>query len=343
MDHINVVKRAFQTTWRYRALWVFGILIALTSGGGGNGGGGSYGGSGNGGRSSDFPFPKEFSLPGASSKIADVLPGILASVAGALVPIIIGLVCLALFLTVVAMVIRYVATTALIRMVDDHEETGEKRGVRWGLNQGWSRSAWRLFLIDLLITLPTVVIFIVLFALALSPLLLWTTGDEAAGAIGTVITLVTVIPLGLLAIVVGIVLTVLNRFFRRACALEGLGVMDSIRQGYTLARGHIGDTLIMWLIMLGLGIAWIIVVIPVTILVLVLALAAGGLPALAVGWLASMSLEGAWPYIIGAAIGLPIFVVVMVVPLTFLGGLVEVFKSSIWTLTYRELRTPQSA
>jgi hypothetical protein len=99
----------------------------------------------------------------------------------------------------------------------------------------------------------------------------------------------------------------------------------------------------MWLIMLGLGIAWIIVIIPVTLIVLVLALAAGGLPALAVGALASMSLEGAWPYIIGAAIGIPIFILVMVVPLTFLGGLVEVFKSSVWTLTYRELRASEQA
>jgi hypothetical protein len=260
-----------------------------------------------------------------------------------LVPIIIGLICLGLFFAVVAVIVRYVATTALIRMVDDNEETGEKRGVRWGLNQGWSRSAWRLFLIDLLITLPTVIIFIALFALALSPLLLWTTGNEGAGAIGTVITLATIIPLVLLAVVVAIVLTVLNRFFRRACALEGLGVMDSIRRGYKLARQHVGDTLIMWLIMLGLGIAWAIVIIPTTILLVIVAGVAGGLPGLVVGWLASMSLQGAWPWIIGAAIGLPIFLLVFIVPITFLGGLVEVFKSSIWTLTYRELRAPQSA
>ena len=36
--------------------------------------------------------------------------------------------------------------------------------------------------------------------------------------------------------------------------------------------------------------------------------------------------------------GLPIFILVVAVPGLFLGGLVEVFKSSVWTLTYRELR-----
>ena len=47
MDHFKILRRAFQLTWSYRALWMFGILLALTtassgvnSGGGGGGGGG---------------------------------------------------------------------------------------------------------------------------------------------------------------------------------------------------------------------------------------------------------------------------------------------------------------
>jgi len=34
-------------------------------------------------------------------------------------------------------------------MVDGHETMGEKVGFRQGWRLGWSRSAWRLFLIDL--------------------------------------------------------------------------------------------------------------------------------------------------------------------------------------------------
>jgi len=32
MDHFKIVKRALETTWRYRALWLFGALVALTAG-----------------------------------------------------------------------------------------------------------------------------------------------------------------------------------------------------------------------------------------------------------------------------------------------------------------------
>jgi len=40
----------------------------------------------------------------------------------------------------------------------------------------------------------------------------------------------------------------------------------------------------------------------------------------------------------GGAVGIPIFLLVMVTPLALLGGLREVFRSSAWTLTHRELR-----
>ena len=34
MDHVKVLKRAWEILWRYRVLWVFGIILALTAGGG---------------------------------------------------------------------------------------------------------------------------------------------------------------------------------------------------------------------------------------------------------------------------------------------------------------------
>ena len=39
MNHIDLLKRAFTITWRYRPLWIFGFFLALCGGGGGGGGG----------------------------------------------------------------------------------------------------------------------------------------------------------------------------------------------------------------------------------------------------------------------------------------------------------------
>jgi len=99
------------------------------------------------------------------------------------------LACVIVILIIAATVAHYVAETALIRMVDDYEETGEKHSVRQGFRLGWSRTALRFFLIDLLIGLPVAVVFILLFALAFAPPLLWATDSTAAEVIGTVVTI----------------------------------------------------------------------------------------------------------------------------------------------------------
>ena len=39
MDHMKVLKRAWQILWSYKALWIFGIILALTTSSGSNSGG----------------------------------------------------------------------------------------------------------------------------------------------------------------------------------------------------------------------------------------------------------------------------------------------------------------
>ena len=328
MDHLKVLRRSFEITWRYRALWVFGILLALTTRGGGDGGGG---GGGNGSR--------QLSLPPSGGIQAPQIP---PQVVSTLIVVGIGLACVILLLIVASVIVRYVAETALIRMVNDHEETGEKRSVRQGLRWGWSRTSLRLFLIDLLITVPLVVGFILLLLLALAPLLLWTTHSQAAGIIGTVATIGLVVLLILLFIAVIAAASLLIHFFRRVCALEEVGVVESIRRGYALVRRHLKDVVIMWLIMVGLTLAWAILMIPVVIMLLLLGLVLGGGPALLVGGLASQASSGPLPWLLAGAVGLPIFFLVLIIPLLFLGGLWQVYRSSAWTLTYRELRAMEA-
>jgi hypothetical protein len=132
MDHIRILKRAFSITTSYRALWIFGILLALTTGGNAPGSsGGGEGGTGSG----------TWEWPIISPEVLNAL-----IIAGVMV------LCLVLVLTVVATIARYVAETALIRMVDQHEATGvseRSAGLRWAGHaqrcacSGWtSSSAW---------------------------------------------------------------------------------------------------------------------------------------------------------------------------------------------------------
>jgi hypothetical protein len=342
MDHVKVLKRAWEILWRYRALWIFGIILALTTA---SGSPGSPSGPNGGGQpeyhidEGDWPFP--------DGRLE--LPEIAPEVVSTLVVIGVGLGCMVIFLIIATTVARYVAETALIRMVNDYEETGETQTIRQGFRIGWSRTALRLFLINLVIDLPLAVVFILMFLLAASPLLLWITESTPAGVIGTVATIGMFILVVLLAIVVGTVVSLLKHFFRRVCALEEAGVIESIRQGFAFVRRHLKDVFVMWLIMVGLSIGWAIAMIvatlaliPIIILLVIVGGVLGGVPALIVGGLVSLFFEGAVPYIVGALVGLPIFILVVAVPWVFLGGLMEVYKSNVWTLTYRELRVLES-
>jgi hypothetical protein len=398
MNYTKALKRAWETTWRYRALWIFGVILALTTI--------SWSTAASYDRDDDrdgssliyvLPNGDSIAIPGRADDRSDDSGDIVFNykhqaddrsyhkgdiiinynppddysvgvvsrskeghlhlellaarpeVVSTIITIGIALVCLIVLLIIAAAIARYVAETALIGMVDDYDETGQKHSVREGFRMGWSRTAFRLFLIKLLIGLPVAVAFILLFVLAAAPLLLWATKSTAIGVFGTVTTVGLGFLVTLLLIVVITVLSLLRRFFWRACALEELGVIESIRQGFGIVRRHLKDVVIMWLIMIAVQIGWVITLIataivlfPAIILLIVVGGVLGVLPALLIGGLASLIFEGAVPWILAGVAGLPIFILVVAAPWMFLGGLMEVFKSSVWTLTYQELRALES-
>lgn len=330
MDHIRILKRALEITWFYRALWVFGFILALTTPGGNSNGG--SGGSGGGGGSSYMPpsGPAGFWMP------PTVQIGPLE------VSLIVVLVLLAVLIAVVFTTARYVSEVGAIRMVNGYEETGEKVSVGQGFRLGWSRAAWRVFLIDLMLTLGAMLVLILLMAIALAPLLTLTLDNETLGVIASILTAGLVILVVFVAIVAVITLSVLMQFFRRAAVLENLGVFEAIRRGWAVARSRPGDVIIMALILFALSLAAVILILPLLLLLVFLGLAAGGLPGLLAGGLASLFLEGSAPVIVGLVVGLPLFLLIVILPLLFVSGLAQVFSLGTWTLAYREILALQT-
>jgi len=146
VDQIKILKRAFQISWRYRALWLIGLLLVLAGGGVGGlsggapgGGGGAPEASGGGREWRDLPdqWPEVW---------REIGPIVIA--AGAVLLVLAALVVL---VGVTRFVLRYVTRTSLIRMVDQFEETGEELGVGSALKLGWSRASFQLFLVSLIL------------------------------------------------------------------------------------------------------------------------------------------------------------------------------------------------
>jgi hypothetical protein len=317
MDHVGLLKRAFNITRRYRVLWIFGVLLALFSGAGG----------GNGGGRGNIQLPAEWLPSALSPEIID--PRRIIGIA-------VACCCLLLLLAIAGVIISYVAKTALYRMVDTIEETGECPSWRQGFRLGWSNRALRLLGIDLAIGVPFAVAAILVLALAASPLFLLMLEGEAM----TILAIVLTVGLGLLAILAiivgGVIVNLLMEFMHRQAVLEGQTVGRSIVLGYHMVRASFKDAVVMWLLMFGVGLAWAIVMIPVSLFVLILAAAVGALPA----WLIWRSTELVWPALLW---GIPVFFLIGVPPLVFLSGLYAVYQSSLWTLTFREFRARQQA
>jgi hypothetical protein len=247
-----------------------------------------------------------------------------------------------LVLLVITLVLRYIAEVALINMVNDQQKSNDVHSARKGWSLGFSTSALKLFLIDLVVYSLLLMLTPLLFLPALLPVLIAINGSPAAISIGlllmTSLTLVSVAAL----IVMWIAGMVTVQLARRASCLDGLGVLASIWRGFRLMRAQMGGVGLTWLVIVGLDLVYPILVAPVGILLAAVGLAVSGLLALILGSLLALVLAKTIAWTIAIIVGVVLLVLTVAIPMTLLGGLREVFKSSAWTLTFREAVRNQS-
>ena len=170
IDIKSILKRSWKILWNYKVLWIFGILLALTAGG--------SGGSSNSGWRNQMPQSGAGSLRGLGANdflpegapgwvnelvewfVSDVEPLFLnpEQHIGTFIAIGVILLLVVVVFSVIAAFVRYPAETAVMRMVDGYEADGTKLGFKQGWKLGWNRRAFRLWLIDLILSLPVVLL-----------------------------------------------------------------------------------------------------------------------------------------------------------------------------------------
>jgi len=357
MDPVKILKRAWHILWSYRALWVFGLILALTAAGSSSGNNGArFSGNGN-NQSYEAPMPENwreemrngFDEAGkALDKVfKEGLPALGISQGELTALIWIGAFFI-LFMIVVGIIMaiaRYISETALIRMVDEYEATDTKMSVRQGFRIGWSRTSWRLFLINLIVNLPAILLLGLLVAVGFITYNLVMSGNENFAVAG-IVSMIGIVFLAIFVVVIlSIILHLLRQFFWRACALEDLGVGESLRFGFKMVRENWKNVGLMWLIMIGLGILWvivsiiaIIVTIPVVIITSGIAALIAVVPGLLLVGFFSLFLNGLLPWIVGGIFIAPLFFTLAFSPWVLLTAWQQIYISTVWTLTYRELK-----
>ena len=358
---MNTVK-IFQNSWslmlRYKALWIFGVILALTTI--------SFGSAiwlrdtenrpertlvnweisamdqawikENFGL--DLPLSYTLEVKDLQVRLDDLSISTMES--SRLLNIVITMMAVLLTLFVITLVLRYIAETALIIMVNDQQKSNQVHSLREGWSLGFSFAALKLFLIDLVVYALLLMLTPLLFLPALLPVVIVINASPIAVSLGLLLmTSLTLLSLAAL-IVMWIAGLISLQLARRASCLDGLGVLASIWRGLRLMRAQLGGVGVTWLVIVGLDLVYPLLVAPVAILLAAVSLAVSGLSALILGSLLALVLAKTTAWTIAIIAGVVLLVLAVVIPMTLLGGMREVFKSSAWTLTFSEAVRNQS-
>jgi hypothetical protein len=355
IDFGKILKRAWYILWNYKVLWIFGILLALTTGGGNRGNNSNYQFNGN-----DTQTGNGYDMREAGPMMRELADWFTKDVVpvfehptehvATLIWIGVALFLFILIVSIIAAFIRYPSEVAVMRMVDGYEANGEKVGFRAGWKLGWNRRAFRLWVIDLIISLPGLV-FVALLLILVVVFFINTADATHTPSVSLVITTVGCLFLLVFAFIILMVfLGLLREFFARFVALEETGVGESLSQAWAFFKRNWKSAAVMWLIMLGIGIGFGIagiivffVLIPVYLVLLIPAVLVAAIPGLIAYGIASIFVSGPLAWIIGAIFALPVFFTILLAPLFLFGGWYQVYASNVWTLTYREMKLMNDA
>jgi len=305
VEYGAIIKRAWNITWRYRALWLLGLFAGISGcqGGGGNGGGGG----GNSGY--DFSAGDPFGA-NAEAWLARALPLIIA-----------GSVLLFAVL-IIWSIFGVAARGGLVFAVNELEE-GRERSLGESWREGF-KHFWSVVGLGILFNLPQLLVgLVVVFAVILPFVGALVGGREPGPEVVAPIcgSLVVGVPL---LIVLSVVLGMLYLVGLRYIVLGGQGTMDAARNAWRFLRVRFKDTFLMYLINAGLNIAAsLVVAIPAAIIGIAIAIP-----------LATGFVQRDWQMV-----GVPLaFGVLVLVLLSWLYlAIWGTYTSSLWTLFFRRV------
>jgi hypothetical protein len=297
MSYGEVLSNAWKTIWKYKVLWIFGILAGLGSSGGGSGRGSSGPNFNNNGNQPDFLNPT-WANPIGRWLEQNWWIFIVAAV-------------LIFLLVIVIIILSTYGRIGLTRGAWKADE-GAARLTFGELFAESGRYFWRVLGLALL-----------MFIIAVGASLVIGVGTAGVALFTLGLGLLCLIPFFCVLGVVAWVVEIIVRLAVIAIAGEDLGVIDGLRRAWNTVRAHLGESIVMGLILgIGSGILRIIISLPFLAVLIPL-----------VPLVASQTQQTFERGAIGAAV---IFCAYLPFAI-FLGGIVESYVGTAWTLTYRRL------
>lgn len=306
LDFGAILSRAWKITWENKVLWIFGLLAAMGNGAAG-GGGGAGGGDGGGGR--DFG-PGGLELPPPVRRFVE-------SPDPRIIAIVIGVICVLVLIALVLFVLSMIGRGGLIggvRLADDNGRVTFGEAWRVGL-----RNFWRVFLIGLIVGVGVIGLVLIL----LVPGIFFSI---------TIIGLLCGLPLIFAFVVAAIVLGIVAYFAQIAAVVEDLSVTAALGRAWEVIRANLGDIIILGIVLIvAQAVIGVVIALPLIVTLIPIVFAVIGF----INESQNMAVGG----LIVAGLCFVAYLPVLIV----LGGVLETWITSAWTLAYRQFIRPMAA
>jgi hypothetical protein len=295
MDYGWVLKRAWETTWKFKGLWVLGILASCSSGGGGGGNGG--GSSGSGYRFGGESDPRFYEFEQWVRSIPEhtwIVIGIVAVV-------------VILILALIALALGILGQAGLIAGFNQVETNGSVTlGEAWRIGKA---NFWRLVGVRVLFWLASLLLGIIIAAAAIT---------TAIGTMG--IGLICLLPLLCLFIPIGALVGVYVMLTQVALVTEALDVQESFRRSWEVFKANLGPIIVIGLIVVfGSAVIQLVLALPIIL---------AALPA--VVSLAFHSGQVDTTGLVTAGVCLAIYLPLLIVA----NGILQTYVTGVWTLSW---------
>jgi hypothetical protein len=297
MDYGWVLKRAWETTWKFKGLWVLGILASCSSGGGGGGHGGGSSGSGyRFGGQTDPHFPQFQRWLESIPQQTWILIAIIAVV-------------VILVLAAIALVLGILGQAGLIAGFNQVETNGTVTlGEAWRIGKA---NFWRLLGVRVVFWLAGIIVGILIAAVAITTVI---------GTLG--IGLICLIPLLCLLIPIGALVGVYVMLTQVALVTEGLGIKESFVRSWEVLKANLGPIIVIALIVV-FGSAVITLALAFPLIAAVLPAAAG---------LAFGTDQSTTTGLVTAGVCLAVYLPLLIVA----NGVLQTYVTGVWTLSWRQ-------
>lgn len=297
MDYGWVLKRAWEITWKFKGLWVLGILASCSSGGGGGGHGGSS--SGTGYQLNGESDPRFLQFQHWIESIPEETWIVIAIVAGIVV----------LLLALVSLVLGILGQGGLVAGFNQVETNGTVTlGEAFRIGKA---NFWRLLGVRAIFWLAGILLGIIIAAVAIT---------TALGTLG--IGLLCLVPLLCLLIPIGALVGVYVMLTQVALVTEGLDMKGSFRRSWEVLKANLGPVIIIALVVV-FGSAVIGLVLAFPLIAAVLPAAAG---------LAFGTDQSTTTGLVTAGLCLVIYLPLLIVA----NGVLQTYVTGVWTLSWRQ-------